>query len=129
MKTFYTERDIEDMHAAGVRQIEVNDDVVLTDLAREKAEKLGVVLIPTNQTVANLQPSPASAVSSLSPTKIGLSRAEIAAKVKARVIARLGTDEYNDLLEAVIPQVLARLQLQVGPEQGGAASAAAPDEY
>ena len=44
MKTFYTERDIEDMHAAGVTEIEIDDDVVLTEVAREKAIVLGLLL-------------------------------------------------------------------------------------
>jgi hypothetical protein len=43
-KTFFTERDIEDLFARGVTSIVVHDDVVLTDLARERALKLGVRL-------------------------------------------------------------------------------------
>ena len=46
MKTFYTVRDIEDMHAAGVVDIETHDDVVLTDVAREKAIALGMQMKP-----------------------------------------------------------------------------------
>ena len=41
-KTFYTERDIEELHARGVMSLAVHDDVVLTDLARERALRLGV---------------------------------------------------------------------------------------
>ncbi|NUM48519.1 MAG: hypothetical protein HUU38_27755, partial [Anaerolineales bacterium] len=44
-KTFYTERDIEDLARRGVTSITVTDDVVLTEVAREKAERLGVALI------------------------------------------------------------------------------------
>lgn len=44
MKTFYTDHDIEDMAKAGTREMEVDDDVVLTDLAREKALSLGIKL-------------------------------------------------------------------------------------
>jgi hypothetical protein len=44
MKTFYTDHDIEDMAKAGTREIAVDDDVVLTDLAREKALSLGIKL-------------------------------------------------------------------------------------
>jgi len=44
MKTFYTDHDIEDMAKAGIREIEVDDDVVLTDLAREKALSIGIKL-------------------------------------------------------------------------------------
>jgi hypothetical protein len=44
-KIFYTERDIEDLYRSGVATLVVNDDVVVTDLAREKARKLGVELL------------------------------------------------------------------------------------
>ena len=50
MKQFYTVRDIEDMHAAGVVEIETHDDVVLTDVAREKAIALGMHLKPVATT-------------------------------------------------------------------------------
>ena len=108
MKTFYTERDIVDMHAAGVTEIKVDDTVVLTDLAREKAEALGVTLTPAGQ-----RRTSSGLSSSMSPpTQPEL---DTVAQVKARVIARLGTGEYNDVLDQVIPQVLARLS--GGPAQ------------
>ena len=37
------------------------------------------------------------------------SEADLVAQVKSAVIARLGTTAHNDLLDQVIPQVLARL--------------------
>lgn len=42
MKTFYTERDIEDMAAAGATEIRIDDSVVLTDVARDRARYLGL---------------------------------------------------------------------------------------
>ena len=36
-KIFYTERDIDDMKARGITSIDVTDNVVLTDLALERA--------------------------------------------------------------------------------------------
>ncbi|RPI96769.1 MAG: hypothetical protein EHM40_00600 [Chloroflexi bacterium] len=45
MRTFYTESDIEDLAASGVRQLEVGPEVVLTDAARQLAEELGIVLV------------------------------------------------------------------------------------
>jgi len=42
VKKFYTERDIEDMAAAGATEIQIDDSVVLTDVARDKARKLGL---------------------------------------------------------------------------------------
>jgi hypothetical protein len=47
-KQFYTERDIEDLAARGVFTLTVCDDVVLTELAYEKAERLGVKLVQTH---------------------------------------------------------------------------------
>jgi hypothetical protein len=44
-KTFYTERDIEDLVKQGVKSLIVDDDVVLTDLAYEKARRLGLELL------------------------------------------------------------------------------------
>jgi hypothetical protein len=47
-KQFFTERDIEDMAARGVFTLTVCDDVVLTELAYEKAQRLGVKLVQTH---------------------------------------------------------------------------------
>lgn len=44
-KEFITERDIEDMARRGEMQLALGDDVVLTDLAYEKAQRLGVTLL------------------------------------------------------------------------------------
>ncbi len=113
MRTFYTERDIVDMHRAGVTEIEVSDDIILTDLAREKANDLGLSLKTVDfagpPLPATPAPAPAPSTSSPASQQAPLSDEEIVARVKARVIARLGTTEYNDLLSQIIPQVLARL--------------------
>ncbi|MCI0553503.1 MAG: hypothetical protein L0287_21365 [Anaerolineae bacterium] len=45
MKKFYTEKDIEDLFKSGVQSLRVNDDVALTDLAYEKAKRLGLQLL------------------------------------------------------------------------------------
>jgi len=44
-KTFYTERDIEDLAKRGVISLIEDDDVVLTDLARDKAMRLGIEIV------------------------------------------------------------------------------------
>src|SRR5512143_2716104 len=44
-KQFYTERDIDDLFNSGTRSLQVTDDVVLTELAYEKAKRLGLQLI------------------------------------------------------------------------------------
>ena len=122
MKTFYTVRDIEDMHAAWVVEIQTHDDVVVTDVAKEKAISLGMRLIPVED-ASNLRResapprntgtssmSPPSAFSAQPPMNPGSGNADMVAKVKAAVIARLGTDKYNDLLDRIIPQVMSQLK-------------------
>jgi hypothetical protein len=118
MKTFYTERDITDMHANGVTAIEIDDDVVLTDLARDKAIALGMQMKLVDKRSGQPNSLPRLAVApqmQLSPAVAGpaspLPTAEpnLVAQIKSAVIAKLGTTAHNDLLDQVIPQVLARL--------------------
>ena len=136
MKTFYTVRDIEDMHAAGVIEIETHDDVVLTDVAREKAIALGmqlkavepatdghqgpgqprmavatVTMNPPSAGGAGLNPTAApSAPSARCQATLGSAPTDRVMKIKAAVVARLGTDKYNDLLDKIIPQVMSQLK-------------------
>ena len=44
-KEFYTEKDIEDLFQRGIRSLQVTENVVLTELAYEKAQRLGFQLI------------------------------------------------------------------------------------
>src|SRR5512138_270560 len=44
-KEFYTEKDIEDLFQRGIRSLQVTESVVLTELAYEKANRLGLQLI------------------------------------------------------------------------------------
>ena len=44
-KQFYTEKDIEDLFNRGTRSLQVTEDVVLTELAYEKARRLGFQLL------------------------------------------------------------------------------------
>lgn len=45
MRTFYSAQDIEDMAAQGTTQLLIDDNTVLTDLARETARRLGIALV------------------------------------------------------------------------------------
>lgn len=88
-KIFYTERDIEDMIQRGVTSIEVTDDVILTDLARELAVKNGIRLVKP----ARENPEDDS-------------DAVLIHRVKAAVIARLGDQVDMRLLDAVVTRVI-----------------------
>lgn len=94
-KVFYTERDIDDLHARGVTSLDVHDDVVLTDLARERALKLGVRL---NRVQPAAHPEDAA-------------EAELVNRIKAAVLARLG-DRWVDpaVLDAVVRRVVRELR-------------------
>ena len=92
-KTFYTERDIVDLADRGVTSLEVNDDVVLTDMARDLALKRGIRIIRTN---------PGHAEDN--------GNAELVHRVKAAVIARLGDQVDAKLLDAVVTKVVNGLE-------------------
>ena len=88
-KTFYTERDIADLALRGVTSLEVNDDVVLTDLARDEALKRGVTLTRPQ-----------------APQPVDQAEAELVHRVKAAVIARLGSEVDAAVLDAAINRVV-----------------------
>lgn len=52
MKTFYSLEDIETLAAQGVRELVVDEDAVLTDLARDAAAQLGVRLVSKGSVAA-----------------------------------------------------------------------------
>ncbi|MBU2600642.1 MAG: hypothetical protein KKA32_00495 [Actinobacteria bacterium] len=117
MKTFYTVRDIEDMAGRGEMSIQLNDDVVVTMAARERAQELGVRLLPYVQEIASRRrwkDSPEEAISLpevrvVKPTE-GPGAPAVAETIAAAVRARLGSDMSPQLVDAVVRGVLARLE-------------------
>ena len=117
-KEFYTERYIEDMVQRGDRSLVVNDDVGLTDLAYEKAKRLGVKLLQPNDTppaapirpyINRTSPKPKPSAPQLqTSTKIEAIRSN----VKSAVRARLGTQISDELLDRIIDRVAAELGLR-----------------
>ena len=45
MKTFYSAEDIEALAAQGIKELRLDEDMVLTHLARDMAQKLGISLV------------------------------------------------------------------------------------
>jgi hypothetical protein len=112
-KKFFTERDIELLYSQGVQSLEVTDDLVLTDLAYEKADKLGVKLVKgqqVNPPCAPVRPYIAkeSQVSSLSTPAIQPAAQDVDLKKRVRdaVVARLGNQIDANLLDTIIQRVL-----------------------
>lgn len=87
-KTFYTERDIQNLAKQGVSSLQINDDVVLTELAWDEARALGIELV--RETV----PLPAD---------------DLKAQIKRAVIAKLGHTIDDTNLDAIISKVLGQL--------------------
>ncbi len=126
-KVFYTERDIVDIFKRGVTSLEVGDNVVLTEMAYEKAGSLGMKLVsdkPDNPPCAPIRPyiakapqpargtaPPAPGVAPVpSPESIPQSdRAEepdLQQRIRDAVIARLGNQVDSNLLDVIIRRVL-----------------------
>jgi len=127
-KEFYTEKDIEDLVKRGIFSLEVNDNVVLTDLAYEKAMKLGMRLVrdrPDNPPSAPVRPyitqkrstsaiEPAAGQSLSAPAPAGpqvvptpqADGVELQQRIREAVIARLGSQVDAKLLDVIITRVL-----------------------
>lgn len=62
MKTYYSAQDIETLAAQGVRELLVDENTVLTDLARDMAGQVGIRLITGGQpAAASKAPAPVTA--------------------------------------------------------------------
>ena len=110
-KEFYTERDIEDMFKRGTLSLQVNDNVVLTELAYEKARRLGVQLLhetPLDPPTAPLRPyisepaQPGAAQAKVAQPPL----VDLAGRIRLAVTARLGTQVDPALLDEIIQRVL-----------------------
>ncbi len=123
-KIFYTERDIEDMVRRGERSLEIDDDVVLTDLAYEQARRMGMQLVQSHDSppAAPVRPyinkqaggggKTAAAPPSFAGSPPSGRLAAIQARVKAAVKARLGDQVEDATLERIIRRVAADLGIK-----------------
>jgi len=115
-KKFYTERDIEDMAARGQYALTVSDDVVLTELAFEKAERLGVKLEQPHPLppVAPIRPYLSEDVKPTSKEQTAASQvipedSDLRQRIRAAVKAKLGDQIDDNLLETIISRVLSNI--------------------
>ena len=116
-KEFYTERDIEDLVKRGVLSLDLNENCVLTELAYEKANRLGMKLIrpqPDNPPAAPVRPylSDKEAARPAAPTVNAVTPAaqaapsDLTARIRSAVLAKLGTQVDPVLLDSIIERVL-----------------------
>jgi hypothetical protein len=131
-KTFYTERDIEDLAKRGVLSLVEDDDVVLTDIARDKAIRLGIEILRDHdkppsaperpyitKIVSPSASSPGQAISNqASPTfaplisSSAISSDDLHKQVRAAVVARLGDSVDQKLLDTIIGRVLQNIGIK-----------------
>lgn len=67
MTIYYTAKDIEEIAARGIRQLEVGPGVTLTDFARETAQQLNIALVKPGQPAASAPAPAAPPRSSITP--------------------------------------------------------------
>ena len=128
-KQFYTEKDIEDLFHSGVKSLQVTDDIVLTELAYEKANRLGFQLIsngannppgaPVRPYLSDGHSAPrakptaapvAQPVSQPEPTPSNTT--DIEKRIRSAVIAKLGNQVDAKLLDNIVHRVVKGIGLK-----------------
>ena len=116
-KIFYTERDIEDLYHSGVTTLVVNDDVVVTDVARERARKLGLELLKEHDqpSSAPIRPYITKSVSPSAAPPLPQApvpepaKMDLEERVYQAVQAQVGDTVEESLLKTIIQRVLKNL--------------------
>ena len=128
-KQFYTEKDIEDLFHSGQKSLQVTDEVVLTELAYEKARRLGMQLVSDraeNPPAAPVRPylSDAPAAARPKPAAVPAAQAEprpegartqtlpIEQRIRSAVLAKLGDQVDARLLDNIIHRVVKGLGMK-----------------
>jgi hypothetical protein len=115
-KEFYTERDIEDMVKRGVMSLDITENVVLTELAYEKANRLGMRLnrgAPDTPPAAPVRPylsqKAVQQAASAAPSAAAAPAAtdgDLAGRIRSAALAKLGNQVDPALLDVIIQRVL-----------------------
>jgi len=122
-KEFYTEKDIEDLFKRGIKSLQITENVVLTELAYEKARRLDIQLISegadippaapvrpylsevsTSRSRPTVAPVSPSVVPQPKPTPPNTTDIEM--RIRSAVIARLGNQVDANLLDNIIHRVV-----------------------
>ena len=133
-KKFYTDKDIEELFHNGIKSLQINDDVVLTDLAFEKARALGLLVddsppaAPVRPYLSDVKPlqtkgkpfdqtqgkfdsvslassQPQPALKS-NPSPAGRGESSLEKRIREKVFAKLGNQVGAGLLDAIIKRTL-----------------------
>ena len=108
-KKFYSEADIEDLVKRGIRSLVVDDQVVLTDLAYEKALRSGLQLVGDQSAKPPAAPvRPYVEEQQVRPTArfTPATTSELHQRICKAVIEKLGNQVDPALLDTIISRVL-----------------------
>ena len=113
-KEIYTERDIEDIFKRGVFSLNITENVVLTELAYEKANRLGMQLVrnqPDTPPSAPVRPYISQKADPAVPAPVGgvpvrETEKDLSARIRSAVVARMGNQVDSMLLDVIIERVL-----------------------
>src|SRR5919109_1616931 len=114
-KEFYTEKDIEDLFQRGIRSLQITENVVLTELAYEKAKRLEFQLITDradNPPAAPVRPYLSEAQVDLPKPTISPAAPLVDSQPKATFTPATSQGE-NDIEKRIRSAVIARLGSQV----------------
>ena len=135
-KEFYTERDIEELFERGTKSLRITENTVLTELAYEKANRLGLQLLSQeadNPPAAPVRPylseaqarppkpaiTPAAVEAQPTPSPIlapvqaaNEKENEIEQRIRSAVIARLGNQVEAKRLDNIIHRVVRSVGLK-----------------
>lgn len=112
-KIFYTERDIDDLKTRGITSIDLTDNVVMTDLALERAMRYEIKINRVEHSAPKATYSPSVntyAAYQREMPRESASDAELKQKIKSMVLAKLDGQVDGALLDAVIARVLRGMQ-------------------
>ena len=122
-KEFYTEKDIEDLFNNGTRSLQVTDQVVLTELAYEKAKRLGLQLItdrtevppaaPVRPYLSEDQPARARPVAAPISQAVSQPRASLTPAVREASFQDYQVEKESDIEKRIRSAVIAKLGSQV----------------
>lgn len=124
-KEFYTESDIEDLLQRGIRSLQVTENVVLTELAYEKARRLGFQLITDqadNPPAAPVRPYIAEQQTSRPVPTIGPAPSSVESQPKPAIPraepndasgGAIAAQKNDDVEQRIRSAVIARLGNQV----------------
>ena len=131
-KEFYTEKDIEDLFNRGIKSLQVTENVVLTELAYEKAKQLDFQLIndsadnppaapirpylsePLTRQTARSKPmvAPVSPNAMPQPNPTPPNSSDVEKRIRSAVIAKLGDQVDAKLLDNIIHRLVKGIGLK-----------------